>query len=137
MRFDEVKTQEQFDEFMKFKSERFYRVVLYTEKNNDKDEEFDSETWWSIEMLVAESIPPFGKKYRIDNRNEYKALEIYLFNNLREAWHFYCDKSIKELDNKIALLEKERKDLEESKKLKDLKEIDRQIPWLDEDDYWE
>ena len=123
MRFDEVKTQEQLDEFKK--TNEFCSVVLMYKT----DENYNClEEWWEIDRVKAECVPELGEEYDVeeydDGEGNYtESQEAYLFNNVQEAHDFYCDKEIEQRDKKIAVLKEEQKLFENRKKKTDIVNI--------------
>jgi hypothetical protein len=123
MRFDEVKTQEQLDEFKK--TNEFCSVVLMYKT----DENYNClEEWWEIDRVKAECVPELGEEYDVeeydDGEGNYaESQEAYLFNNVQEAHDFYCDKEIEQREEKIAVLKEEQKLFENRRKKTDIVNI--------------
>lgn len=138
MRYDII-TEAQLDEFVKAKE--FYRVVLFHELYMDGREN----DWWAIQRVNPEKIlvidedetdidDTIDEKYDEDGTHT-TARDVYVFDDLREAWQFYCDKKLEQFNKKIAELEKERQSIENDRNLDDIESIKAQMAfWAYDDD---
>lgn len=131
MRYDII-TEEQLDEFVK--AEAFYRVVLFNQRRMDGRED----EWWAIQkvepeqiLIVDENETDIDDTIEIEEEydedgNHKTARDVYVFDDVREAWNFYCDKKIEKFNKEIKELEKARDDIEASKTIS-IASIERKI----------
>ena len=139
MRYDII-TEAQLDEFVKAKE--FYRVVLFRQRHMDGREN----DWWAIQRVKPEKILVFGDNGEVDvddsvdekydeDGTHTMARDVYVVDDLREAWQFYCDKKLEQFNKKIAELEKERQSIENDRNLDDIESIKAQMAfWAYDDD---